>query len=118
MSEFQTKTYRCEWVAEVFPVDQYDKRQNEEPFYEAAFPTRREALDDLLSVTTHHPNSPHRRIYRDAPHGYYSTGVRYREVEIKAGEKLCAICSGKHDNDALTDICTDCEQRINDEGSP
>lgn len=84
MSGFATKTYRCEWVAEVYPVDQYDKRQNEAPFYEAAFPTRREALDDLMAVTTHHPNSPHRRVYRDAPHGYYSTGVRYREVEISS----------------------------------
>ncbi len=82
MSGFATKTYRCEWVAEVYPVDQYDKRQNETAFYEAAFPTREEAEADLMSITTHHPNSTSRRVYRDAPHGYYSTGVRYREVEI------------------------------------
>lgn len=35
----------------------------------------------------------------------------------KAGMK-CAICGGIHDNDALTDICTDCEARINTDGSP
>jgi hypothetical protein len=85
--KFTTKTYRCEWVAEVFPVDQYDRRQKDElPFYEAAFPTREEAEADLMSITTHHPNSTSRRVYRDAPHGYYSTGVRYREVEMSAAE--------------------------------
>lgn len=84
MSGFATKTYRCEWVAEVYPVDQYDKRQNEPPFYEAPFPTREEAEADLLAVTIPHPIMKSRRIYRDAPHGYYSTGVRYREVEISS----------------------------------
>ncbi len=80
--KFETKTYRCEWVAEVYPVDQYDRRQNEPAFYESAFPTREEAMEDLMCVTTEHPNSSSRRIYSNAPHDYYSTGVRYREVEI------------------------------------
>ena len=30
----------------------------------------------------------------------------------------CAICEAPHDNDVLTDICTSCEARINEEGSP
>lgn len=30
----------------------------------------------------------------------------------------CEICGGRHDNDVLTDICTSCEARINEEGSP
>ena len=30
----------------------------------------------------------------------------------------CGICEGTHDNDALTDICTSCEARINEDGSP
>lgn len=84
MGTFATKTYRCEWVAEIYPVDQYDKRQNEPPFYEKAFPTRKEAFADLMAMTTHQPISPHRRIYWDARHGYYSTGVRYREIEISS----------------------------------
>lgn len=33
-------------------------------------------------------------------------------------KEKCAICEGRHDNDLLTDICTDCETRINEEGSP
>lgn len=33
-------------------------------------------------------------------------------------QSKCAICGGKHDNDVLTDICTDCETRINIDGSP
>lgn len=31
---------------------------------------------------------------------------------------VCGICGGRHDNDVLTDICTSCEARINEEGSP
>jgi hypothetical protein len=30
----------------------------------------------------------------------------------------CGICNGPHDNDVLTDICTSCEARLNEEGSP
>lgn len=79
---FEYKTYRCEWVAEVYPVDQYDKRQNEPPFYSQAFGTREDAERDLMAATKPHPHSTSRRVYPDAPHDYYSTGVRYREVEV------------------------------------
>jgi hypothetical protein len=80
--DFQHKTYRCEWVAEVFPVDQYDARQHEPVFFEAAFPAREKAQEELERVTTPHPSSSSRRVYPNAPHGYYSCGVRYREVEV------------------------------------
>jgi|SynMetStandDraft_1070027.scaffolds.fasta_scaffold22349_2 hypothetical protein len=36
----------------------------------------------------------------------------------KPSSQKCAICNGKHDNDVLTDICIDCEARINTDGSP
>ena len=35
-----------------------------------------------------------------------------------ACDTKCEICGGPHDNDILTDICTSCEARINEEGSP
>lgn len=36
----------------------------------------------------------------------------------KPPEKKCEICGGRHDNDALSDICTTCEARISEEGAP
>ena len=42
----------------------------------------------------------------------------FRRVVKNLSETKCAICGGRHDNDALTDICTSCEARINEEGSP
>lgn len=33
-------------------------------------------------------------------------------------KEKCAICEGEHDNDLLADICTSCETRIHEEGSP
>jgi hypothetical protein len=39
-------------------------------------------------------------------------------VLAAAPETACEICGGRHDNDVLTDICTSCEARINEEGSP
>ncbi|WP_225246527.1 hypothetical protein [Agrobacterium tomkonis] len=39
-------------------------------------------------------------------------------TEGKVSRRECGICEGPHDNDMLTDICTDCETRINEEGSP
>lgn len=89
MGEFKHKTYRCEWVAEVFEVDQYDRRlqlAGQKSFYEAAFPTREEAQADLERVTTPHPVSTSRRVFPGAPHGYYSCGVRYREVEVSSSK--------------------------------
>lgn len=38
--------------------------------------------------------------------------------EGQAAHSKCAICGDRHDNDVLTDICTSCEARINEEGSP
>lgn len=85
MTKFQFKTYRCEWVAEVYEVDQYDRRLPKlvggKQFYEKPWPTCEEALADLEAVTQPHPNSTSRRVFPGAPHQYYSTGVRYREVE-------------------------------------
>lgn len=78
--EFQYKTYRCEWVAEVYPVDQYDRRLKEPPIYEKEFPTHSEAYEHLMDVTEKHPYVTGRRVYKTAPHEYYYTGVRYREV--------------------------------------
>lgn len=85
--QFAKKTYRCEWVAEVFQVDQYDKRMSARehpPFYEKAWPTWEQAIDDLEAVTIPHPHSLTRRRYLGASHDYYSCGVRYREVEEKS----------------------------------
>ncbi len=83
MGKHRHKTYLCEWVAEVFQVDQYDRRINEPPFYEKSFHERKDALEDLINVTKPHPHIASARVYPSAPHGYYSTGVRYREVPIK-----------------------------------
>lgn len=84
MGIFQTKTYRCEWLAEVFSIDQYGKRDMEEKeFLQEVFPTHQEALDYLMNVTEEHPYSSSLRVYKPAPHSYYSTGVRYREVEVR-----------------------------------
>jgi len=80
---FLYKTYRCEWLAEVYVVDQYEQRQSlAEVFYASAHPTRELAAQELLDVTVPDPHVPDRRIYLSAPHGYYRTGVRYREVEV------------------------------------
>jgi hypothetical protein len=84
--QFVHKTYRCEWVAEVYQVDQYDRRQpgaDYPLFYEKAWPTREQALADLEAVTAPDPHVPDRRRFPNAPHDYYSCGVRYREVEEK-----------------------------------
>jgi hypothetical protein len=80
--KFATKTYRCEWVAKVYPVDQYGQATKEPPFYDKAWPTREKALADLNNVTEPHPHIASRRAYPSAPHSYYDTGVSYREVEI------------------------------------
>ncbi|MCZ7860613.1 hypothetical protein O9X98_04270 [Agrobacterium salinitolerans] len=80
--KFATRTYRCEWVAKVFPVDQYGQASKEPPFHEKACPTRELALTHLNGVTEPHPRNDKRRVYRDAPHGYYDIGVFYREVLI------------------------------------
>ena len=84
MSEFQFKTYRCEWVTEVYPVDQYDRRTKEPPFYEKTFATFEEAREHFDEVTeVRQGSSPLRRFWKEkAPHDYYGVGVRYREVEI------------------------------------
>ncbi|MCS4088788.1 hypothetical protein [Rhizobium sp. BK176] len=80
--KFATKTYRCEWVAKVYPVDQYGQATKEPPYYEKPWPTHQQAKADLEAVTEPHPHIDTRRIYRPAPQGYYDTGVYYREVEI------------------------------------
>jgi hypothetical protein len=81
--KFATKTYRCEWVARVYPVDQYWQATKEPPYYEQAWPTHQQALTDLNSVTEPDPHIASRRIYRRTPtQGLYDTGVSYREVEI------------------------------------
>lgn len=79
---FATKTYRCEWVSYVRPVDQYGQPTQEPPFYEKPWPTHQQAKADLEAITDPHPHIATRRIYRPAPHSYYDTGVDYREVEI------------------------------------
>ena len=86
MVDFQFKTYRCEWVSEVFPVDQYDRRTKEPELYIKAFPTYEEAYDDLMFVTKPHPYVSGRRVYEAAPHDFYSTTVRYREMPVKEEE--------------------------------
>lgn len=80
--EFQFKTYRCEWVAEVYEVDQYGMRARDaEVWYETVWPTREEALTALNSVLEPEPQNPNRPgRYPAARHGYYSAGVSYREV--------------------------------------
>lgn len=85
MTEFQYKTYRCEWIAEVFPVDQYDRRTKEPSFYEMAFPTFEEAREHFDEITeTRAGSSPLRRFWKGkAPHPYYSVTVRYRETPVE-----------------------------------
>lgn len=54
-------------------------------------------------------------------HKEHGTVIAFGEIGLvkdDAGAPKCAICGGKHDNDALTDICKGCEARINEEGSP
>lgn len=81
---FQYKTYRCEWVAEVYEVDQYGMRAKDaEVWYESAWPTRDEALSALDRRLEPEPENPNRRgRYPEAKHGYYNADVRYREVLV------------------------------------
>lgn len=76
--EFEYKTYRCEWIAEVFTVDQYGQRSRfSEVWWNEVCPTKEKATQALHSVTKEgYP----RRIYPGAEHTYYDSGVFYREV--------------------------------------
>lgn len=77
---FQHKLYRCEWVTEVYTVDEHGFRPiNHEVWYEQAWPTREEAVRDLERITVLGTN-PNHRTYPAATHSYYDCGVRYREV--------------------------------------
>lgn len=78
---FTRKTYRCEWVAEVYEVDQYGFRQGE-TWYLREFPTREQALAHLERILVQPSSNVNRPgNWPDAKHGYYDCGVRYREVE-------------------------------------
>lgn len=79
--DFKRKTYRCEWVTEVYVVDQYEQRQIGEPaWYEKAWPTYDEAHQDLTQITVWDEHIKGRRRYPGAKHSYYHCDVRYREV--------------------------------------
>jgi len=66
--------------------------------------------------------SRHGEQLRAAEEAGYERGLADGRAEggirITTRETKCEICSGPHDNDVLTDICTSCEARINEEGSP
>jgi hypothetical protein len=62
-----------------------------------------------------HVNAPEQAIYRAAR---LALEAALATTESKQPHSKCAICEGTHDNDVLTDICTSCEARINEEGSP
>lgn len=76
------RTYRCEWVTEVYGVDQYDQRTRDcITYYEQAWPTKAEADADLERVSKPHPYpSVTRRISDLVNHAYCDAAVRYREV--------------------------------------
>ena len=82
MSSFYYKLVRCEWVALIYVVDQYEKEQREPPLYEKSFSTHKEAKENLDSVTVPDKFVPDRRRYPGAPHEYYQCTVRYRETVI------------------------------------
>lgn len=66
--------------------------------------------------------SRHGEQLRAAEEAGYERGLADGRAEgglrITTRETKCEICGGPHDNDVLTDICTSCEARINEEGSP
>lgn len=66
--------------------------------------------------------SRHGDQLRAAEEAGYERGLADGRAEgglrIETRTSKCEICGGPHDNDVLTDICTYCEARINEEGSP
>lgn len=84
MDDFKYKTYRCEWVAEVYEVDQYNQRQkNSTIFYQSIHPTQQLADQALDDVTEPCKYVEGRRLYPSAPHSYYSCSVSYRQILVK-----------------------------------
>jgi len=79
VAAFPHKTYRCEWVVQLGEVDQYD--QNFKPYSQEAFATREEAQRRLAEVSYVQDGSL-RMVPKDAPHGYCSARLKYREVEV------------------------------------
>jgi len=79
---FSLKTYRCEWVAEVYGVDQYGARNTYPVYYERAWPTKEAADADLETVSRPHSHVAGRRVSDIPGHSYHECGVRYREVLV------------------------------------
>ena len=78
MSDFERKTYICGWITEIYPVDQYGKRQHEYPVvYARLWPTREEALADRARVARESPYVADRWIGKTS---YEEANVSYREI--------------------------------------
>ncbi len=83
MSEYKYKTYRCEFLTEIYEVDPYGYRgPNSTLLYEAIFPTVEDAQAHLHSITVESSSVNRYRDWPQAPHSYYNLGVRYREVAV------------------------------------
>ncbi len=81
--DWQFKKYRCEWVVEVFEVDQYDRRiENIKPVYQLPHPTKELAVEDLERISTPHKYVQGRRVCSLVSHPYHDVAIRYRETEV------------------------------------
>jgi hypothetical protein len=80
--DWEYKTYRIEWIAEVYQVDQYGVRVKTPPIYEKAWPTFQEAKADIEAITEPHPYVQDRRVYPLAPHQYHEAGVSLRQAFV------------------------------------
>lgn len=66
MSEYTFKTYRVEWAAEVYTVDQYGNEFSpSEILYYKGFPTRDEAVEHLEEISYPHKYVQGRRVCKD-----------------------------------------------------
>ncbi len=85
---YSFKTYRCEWQVQLGAVDQYD--QNFTPYEIASFPTREAAQVHLDEVAEIQPGSK-RLVPKNAPHGYCSAALVYREIVVEAAAEITAL---------------------------
>jgi hypothetical protein len=92
-------------------------REAEKDLDDAWFAIQEETLDCHKAMRAQ--SARHQSSLVAAEELGYERGLRDGRAEAsKPPHSKCGICEGIHDNDALTDICTSCETRINDEGSP
>lgn len=91
--------------------------------YAAALRMIRDAVEEIFGPSANLESAEAVLLRGPEPHHDAEAVIaglqRVRDkLEGRRPPEPCAICGGVHDNDALTDICTTCETRINEEGSP